>query len=165
MHAIKWHGKINPQSFFFFFFFFNKRKLKGKQRENKVGQNAGSFTCSYLFQRKECTINIYSERIKKIKKKGQILLQKTQLSSCLKRCMVLASSIALHLNVVCCAVLPNLVLIWSLVIFGGLLRSTVEGISALVQKRSIVALREVEKNWTPKVQDQGDGNKISFSKS
>lgn len=68
--------KLTHKAFFFFFFFFNKRKLKEKQRENKVGQNEGSFTCSYLFQRKECTINIYSERILKKKKKRQILLQK-----------------------------------------------------------------------------------------
>lgn len=39
MHAIIWHGKINPQMFFGFFFsfslVFNKRVLKEKQRENR----------------------------------------------------------------------------------------------------------------------------------
>lgn len=48
---------------FFSFFFYNKRKWKEKQRENKVGQNVESFTCKYLFQRKEFTTKAYSKTI------------------------------------------------------------------------------------------------------
>ena len=146
---------------FFFFFFFKKRKLKEKQRENKVGQNVGSFSCSYLFQRKQFTIKTYSEMIKG----GGILFQETQLCGCLEQCMVLASFTTLQPNIVLCAVLPNLILVWRLVILGGLLRSTVEGTSALFQKRSVVALRNLEADWTPKLWEPGDGNKIDFSKS
>lgn len=60
--------------FFFSFFFYNTRKLKEKQKEDKAGQNVVSFTCRYLFQRKEFTMKAYS---KIILKRGWILLQKT----------------------------------------------------------------------------------------
>lgn len=91
MHAIKRHGKIHPQIFFFSFFFYDKRKLKEKQRENKVGQNAGSFSCRDLFQRKEFTLKAYSKMIKK----GVNSVPKDNLVAVLD-CMILASPTALQ---------------------------------------------------------------------
>lgn len=73
--------KFTHKSFFFSFFFCNKRKLKEKQRENKAGQNVVSFTCKYLFQRKEFTMKAYSKLF--FFKKGEFC-SKRQLSSCLK---------------------------------------------------------------------------------
>lgn len=53
--------------------------------------------------------NVLERYIPRGLKKRKILLQKPQLSSCRKQRMVLASPTALCLNVVCCAVLPNLI--------------------------------------------------------
>lgn len=93
MHAIKRHGKIHPQIFFFSFFFCNKRKLKEKQRENKAGQNVVSFTCKYLFQRKEFTMKAYS---KLFFKKGVNSAPKDNLVAVSDFFTILASPTALH---------------------------------------------------------------------